>query len=331
MIPSDSIRIRARPLCWALLLLFGLFPGLCGFCQSQPPSGNLLTQAKAAEEKHDYQQAASFYRQFLSSHPDQPEILQRLGLVYYLSRQYAKSIPVFESALKQDSSLWGSALFLGISYYRTGNFNQAEPTLRHALALKPELAEASFWLGSTLVAKGQAEAAIPYLRSASRDARLGIDADQALIEAYRKCAEDYYRRIAAISPDSYRVHQLKAQALEWEGKKNAALLEYSRALQLKPDLEGAHRAMGELYWQERQLDFAAREFSAELRLNPLDAESNLRLGEYTLAKGDASASIKYLKTAIAAKSTNETEARHYLEQAEKQLGRKDPPAEPGGS
>lgn len=307
----------------ASLLIFFLIGPLPAAAFSQKTAaapanaGGLLAQAKRTEEKHDFAHAAAFYQEFLKAHPNQPEVLQRLGLVYYLSSRFDQAIPVLSKALKQDPSLWGSDLFLGISYYRTGRFDQAEAPLRRALALKPDLNEASFWLGSTLAAKGQPEAAIPYLRRASNDSQLGVEADSLLIEAYRKAAEKYYSRIAKLSPDSYRVHQLKARALAWKGDTGGALLEYQRALQRDPSLEGAHRAMGELYWQEHNFDLAAREFSAELRLNPLDAESNLRMGEYKLAKGDAARAIAYLQTSLTARTTNAAEAHHYLGIAEK--------------
>ncbi|MGH9450079.1 MAG: tetratricopeptide repeat protein [Terriglobia bacterium] len=279
--------------------------------------GNLLAQAKQAEEKHDFAGAATLYQEFLKTHPNQPGIMQRLGLVYYLSSRFDQAIPVFKRALKGDASLWGSDLFLGISYYRTGRFDLAEAPLRRALTLKPGLSEANFWLGSTLVAQHRPEAAIPYLRRAAPDAQLGVDADALLIRAYRSAAEIYFGRLSRLSPDSARVHQLKAQALEIQGNPAGALLEYQRALQRDPRVERVHRAMGELYWQERHFDLAAEQFTAELRVNPLDAESNLRIGEYRLAKGNAAEAIPFLQTALTAKTSEEAEAFHYLELAQK--------------
>lgn len=276
----------------------------------------LLARAKEAEQKRDFAFAASLYQDYLKTHPNQPEILQRLGLVYYLSSRFDKAIPTLAEALKLDPSLWGSALFLGISYYRTGRFDRAEAALRQTLALKPGFAEADFWLGSALVAKRQPEAAIPYLRKASDDARLGPQADSLLVQAYRKSAQDYYQRIAKLNPDSAQVHQLKAQSLAWSGNTNGALLEYQRALAVNPRLEGTHRAMGELYWQERQLDLAAQEFEAELRINPLDEEANRRLGEYWVAKGNSERAIAFLNLALKAHTPEPAEVYHFLGIAE---------------
>lgn len=279
---------------------------------AQPATQNLLGQAKAAELKGDFPGAAALYQKLLAARPNQPEILQRLGLVYYLSSRFGDAIPVLAKAVKLDPSLWGSDLFLGISYYRTGRFSKALSPLHRALRLKPDLPEANLWLGSALLAEHRPEAAIPYFRLASNSAPIGAQADSLLVEAFRQSAENYYNRIAKLSPNSYRVDELKGQELAWQGTTVGALLQYQRALKLKPDLEGVHRAMGEIYWQQRQFDLAAKEFEAELHIDPMDEESNRRLGEYWVTKGDAARAIGYLNAALAVHTQNPGEVYHFL-------------------
>jgi Flp pilus assembly protein TadD len=287
-----------------------------GSSGTQPATQSLLAQAKAAELKGDFQSAAAIYQKLLAAQPNQPEILQRLGLVYYLSSRFGEAIPVFAKAAKLDPSLWGSELFLGISYYRTGRFSEALSPLHRALRLKPDLPEANLWLGSALLAEHEPEAAIPYLQRASKSARTGAQADSLLVHAYRRTAESYYNRIAKLSPNSYRLDELKGQELAWEGTTGGALLQYQRALNLKPNLAGAHRAMGEIYWQQRQFAVAAKEFEAELRINPMDEESNRRLGEYWVAKGDPARAVSYLNAALAVHTQSPGEVDHFLGLAE---------------
>jgi Flp pilus assembly protein TadD len=287
---------------------------------AQPATQSLLVQARAAEAKGDFLGAAALYQKILAARPNQPEILQRLGLDYYLSGRFGDAIPVLAKATKLDLSLWGSDLFLGISYYRTGRFSEALSPLHRALKLKPDLPEANLWLGSALLAEHEPEAAVPYLRGASSSARIGAQADSLLVQAYRESAENYYNRIAKLSPDSYRVDELKGQELAWQGTTVGALLQYQRALSLKPNLEGAHSAMGEIYWQQRQFALAAKEFEAELRLNSMDEESNRRLGEYWVTKGDPARAISYLNTALAVHTQSLGEVYHFLGLAELSLG-----------
>lgn len=286
-------------------------PLLAQQAQSGPAGENRLMQsAKEAEENRDFKRAASIYEQILKDHPRQPDVLEHLGLVYYLSGQFSQAIPVLKEAARLDPTLWGSYLFLGISDYRSGDFAGAAAALRRAMALKPDLPEAQYWYGSTLMAQNQPEAAIPYLQRAGKNARTELDAESLLAQAYEASAELYNQQIVRSQPDSYRAHQLKAESLAWQGRDSAALLEYQRALEKKPDLEGVHSAMGAIYWGERHFDLAARQFEAEIKLDPMDYLSNLRLGEYSLANGKADTAQGYLLRAAPADKTGE--AWHFL-------------------
>jgi Tfp pilus assembly protein PilF len=62
--------------------------------------------------------------------------------------------------------------------------------------------------------------------------------------------------------------------------------EYREAMKQKPDLEGAHRAIADLYWQGGLFDLAEKEYEEELRWNPLEGESRLRRGLYCLGRRD---------------------------------------------
>ena len=135
---------------------------------NQTQDSQLMIQAKEAEERHDFLGAAGIYQQLLKMHPNQPDVLQHLGLVYYLSGRFTQAIPPLEEAVKLDPSLWGPSCSLGISYYRNGEFVRAAASLRQTITLQPNLPEAEFWYGSTLIAQGQTESAIPYLRQAAK-------------------------------------------------------------------------------------------------------------------------------------------------------------------
>jgi tetratricopeptide (TPR) repeat protein len=277
---------------------------------------HLIDQAKEAEQKRDFEAAAGFYQDYLKSHPDDSAILQRLGLVNCLANHYEAAIQPLAKALRLDPSLWGSALYLGISYYRTGRFAEAGEALKRALVLKPGLPDAEFWLGSALLAADQPESAIPHLLTVKDNASWGVEAQSLLIKAYRRAAEDHYRRIAAVAPDSARVHLAQAQALQWKGVNYEALWQAKQALKRDPNLEGAHRLIAQVYWDEKHFDVAAKEFQAELQANPLDPESNLRLGEFWLAKSEAAKALPFLRTAVSLGAGAPGEAHHFLGEAE---------------
>ncbi|HEV2492547.1 MAG TPA: tetratricopeptide repeat protein [Terriglobia bacterium] len=207
---------------------------------AQSPQGSannaqqLIAKARAAEQKRDFQVAAELYQDYLDTHPNDSEILQRLGLVNCLSNRFEAAIPPLEKALQLDSSLWGSALYLGISYYHTGRFADATAVLKRALTLKPDLTDADFWLGASLLFTDQPESAIPHLLRASKNPKLNAQAQYFLVKAYRKAAKDHYQGISTVAPDSCLVHLVKAQFLAWRGSNNGAVWEAREALKRVP-------------------------------------------------------------------------------------------------
>jgi len=203
-----------------------------------------------------------------------------------------------------DATLWGAELFLGISQCRMGQFGSAQVALEKALQTKPDVPEGHFWLGSTLMALGKHEEATAELEKVPSDSSLAVDADYQLAQGYRRVAEDYYERIQKSDANSYRAHQLAAEAFAWNGKYQNAILEYRKALELKPDLEGAHRGIAEMYWEQRQYERATQEYQAELQNYSLDDQSHLRIGEYRLAQGRIQEAITELATAQRVNTTS---------------------------
>lgn len=257
-----------------------------------------LLEAKQAERNGNFPRAVECYTNYLKTHPQDAEVNQRLGLVYYLSNRFAEAIPVLQRALKLDPKQWGSALFLGVCLYRVGQFNKALEPLRFALKLKPDLPEGHFWLGSSLLALGQNEEAISQLQMVSAGSSVSLEANALLVRAFREAADSYYQRIEKIDRNSYRTHQLQGDTLVWRDRNTEAIEEYRKALAREPRIEGVHRAIGELYWQQREFERARPEYEAELSSFPLDEVANLRLGQYWLAKGDAARAEKFLETAL---------------------------------
>jgi len=272
--------------------------------QSTGAEPDWLQEAKAAEKAQDLGRAAECYTSFLKEHSDRADVWQRLGLAYYLDNRLDKAVPALERASRLDPTLWAAELFLGISESRMGQFVSARVHLERALAAKPDVPEGHFWLGSTLMALGQHQEATAELEKVPSGSSLAMDADYQLAHGYRRVAEDYYGRIQKSDADSYRVHQLTAEAFAWNGEYQNAILEYRKALQLKPDLEGAHRGIAEMYWEQRQYEPAAQEYEAELRNYPLDDQAHLRIGEYRLAQGKNQDAIMELTAAYQVNTTS---------------------------
>jgi tetratricopeptide (TPR) repeat protein len=272
--------------------------------QNQPAVNDWLLQAKQAELAGDFPRAAECYTSFLKNHSDRPDIWQRLGLAYYLGKQYDKASPALERASELDPTLWGADLFLGISEYRLGSFGKAQRALENALKAKPDMPESRFWLGCTLMALGKHEQATVELEKVPTGSSVAMDANYLLAQGYRRVAESYYGQMQKNNASSYRAHQLAAEAFAWAGRYQNAILEYRKALELKPEVEGAHRGIAEMYWGQRQFERAAQEYEAELRYYPLDDQARLRMGEYRLVHGEVRKAVAELEAALRVNKTS---------------------------
>jgi tetratricopeptide (TPR) repeat protein len=296
-VTSSSLRSATSILLVFLLMILPSVP-LAFPPQSEATTNDLLAQAKAAELVRDFPRAAERYVTYLKDHSESADIWQRLGLVYYLDNRYEQAATALQRAVQLNPSLWGANLFLGISEYRTRRYEHAEQSLQAALKVNPDLPEGHLWLGSTLMARGEREAATAELQKVPAASSVAMDADYLLVQGYRRVAEDYYQQIQQNDANSYRAHQLAAESFAWTDEYQNAILEYRKALQLKPGLEGAHRGIAEMYWRQRQFEKAVREYEVELQKFPLDDEAHLRIGEYLLSQGNAGEAVPHLETAF---------------------------------
>lgn len=294
--------LRAEPVLWLLAALSLVVPAIPA--QTQDAGRDWLLEAKAAEQAREFDRAAECYTRFLKEHSGRADVRQRLGLAYYLGNRLDKAVPALQHASQLDATLWAADLFLGISESRMGQLASAQVALEKALATKPDIPEGHFWLGSTLMTLGKHEEATAELEKVPSGSSVAMDADYQLARGYRRVAEDYYERVQKSDANSYRAHQLAAEAFAWKAEYQNAILEYRKALQLRPDLEGAHRGIAEMYWEQEQYERATQEYEAELQDYPLDDQAHLRVGEYRLAQGRIQDAITELAAAHQVNTTS---------------------------
>jgi tetratricopeptide (TPR) repeat protein len=102
----------------------------------------------------------------------------------------------------------------------------------------------------------------------------------------RRLMQLAFNRLMTFHPDSARAHELQARTLLGQGRGALAEPEFRKALNKDPSLPRIHLALGRILLEERgDLDGAEREFRAEVRLRPGDAEAAWRLGSVLLKKG----------------------------------------------
>jgi tetratricopeptide (TPR) repeat protein len=106
-----------------------------------------------------------------------------------------------------------------------------------------------------------------------------------------------FEHVVQLAPDSYRAHQIMADAFITEKQDDKAIDEYRIVLRLKPDLPGVHEELGEALLRSGKPSDALNEFEAELQVQPYSASAHMNAGRALLMLGQDEAAGKMLDSA----------------------------------
>ena len=140
------------------------------------------------------------------------------------------------------------------------------------------------------------------------------------VKTFQILADISFRRVEEISPDSWRVHQLRAEAHRQRQDDEEAVKEYRLAIKLKPDQAELYRSLGLLYFLDNALDQAQEAFAKALDLDPGNARALYFMGRLFVTKQQPDESIPFLEAALRL-DPNLVEARPNLGKAYLRLGR----------
>ena len=289
---------------WVVLCL-GL---LSGFSQSEP---SLQQQI----ESHN-RQAAEFLREnrpdlavpelraIVTLDPNNVDAHGNLGVILFFQGAYADAIPQLRAALKLQPTLSKTEALLGIAEKRTGDIDRATHDLDKAF---PNLTEEKIRTETGM------ELIEIYSRSGDLDKAAAVIATlkklnptdpNILYSAYRlysDLADESLLSLSAVAPKSARMHQAIAHELAKRGSTTEAIENYRTAIKLDPQIPGIHFELAEMLriadTPERRQE-AEAEYKAAIQANPLDEQSECRLGDLALRAEDLKTASEDYKKAV---------------------------------
>jgi tetratricopeptide (TPR) repeat protein/peroxiredoxin len=165
---------------------------------------------------------------------------------------------------------------LALEFYDRGYFAQAETFFRRSLKDDPQSAEALYGLGSA------------YLQLPKpAEARQCFERVLQLHTTYPGTLPNAWNNLGILSAR--------------EGKLDAAIQQFQRALQIDPEHSIALQNLGSAYRQKKNWPAAKQALERSLALNPDDAEANYSLGMVYAQQNDAQQAYAYLQKALAAR------------------------------
>jgi tetratricopeptide (TPR) repeat protein len=166
----------------------------------------------------------------------------------------------------------------------------------------------------------QYEPAATALAQVRGDASENAEASYWLERTYQALGADAYARLEGSFPNSWRIHQLRAEGYAIRRDLDNAIKEYQLALQLRPGEAELHEALGEFYLDNHSDGEALGELEKTVSLDPSRTKALYLLGRLHVQNRENEKAIPYLQRALRLQP-NLNEARGLLGTAYVRMGK----------
>lgn len=311
----------------AALALFCVLAIVCPPAQAQDSAlAEKFRRATEDLQAGRLDSAGDGFAAVVAAQPSFAEAHLNLGLVREEQGRNDEAIANLKKALQLKPRLRGANLFLGIAQYRLNHFVEAAEAVRTETRIAPADANAWMWLGVVQLAEEQPEAAVVSLDKAATLAPDNVDILYHRGRAHLLVSKDSYDKMFQADPNSWRVHQVLAQADAEADRHDEAIAEYQAAIQAVPQQPGLHEALGTEYWKAGKLDPAETALQQELQIDPNNAVARYKLGILEVERGEGAKSKELLQGAVRENPSLKNSA-YYLGRAEMELGNNDAAAD----
>ncbi len=237
-----------------------------------------------------YKDAEAVYLSLKKSAPAVAEIRARLGLVYFQEKQFALAVPELRQALKWKPALPNTELLLAMSLSELGRYSEALSGLekgfrRTADPVLKRMAGLQLERSYTGLQQDQKAVAV-----ALELAKLYPNDPEVLYHSSRLFGNFAYvtlLKLATVASDSSWRHLASGESYESQGQYNLAIFDYRKVLELDPSRPGLHYRIGRAILTQSLKENAradgagdaAKEFEAELQLDPTNGNAAYELAE----------------------------------------------------
>jgi tetratricopeptide (TPR) repeat protein len=194
---------------------------------------------------------------------------------------------------------------LAESLLQQGKADEAVEALKAALQLQPDLIEAHFALGVILARQGREDygAAVDHFLTVLRLDPSHVDARINLSNVLEQ--EGDFEGAASAIKEALSLADGRADLYvmlghkQWGAEKYSdAIKSFHRALELDPQISGAHYGLAMTLRSLGDLSAAQSEFELALKLNPDDALAHYQLGRFLIQQKESSQAAHHLEESI---------------------------------
>jgi len=258
--------IILRALGAAVPLMILAMSGIAGAQDHEQIIQSRLADARVAQSRGDFTQAADAYRKAVALDPSLPELWANLGLMDYESGNHSEAISSLQRAIRLNPSLFAPQLFLGLEYLQSNKAEAALPHLEDAVKLNPKDLQGIRALAKAHATLGEIDKAIDLdwqaMRLNSTDGSLWLD----LGTVYLQQEENDARLMTSAYSDSTYVKLRSAEVRATEGKLIEAEKAYKDAVASTPLPPCAFAELGIILLRQQERSAAQEQFARELQV-----------------------------------------------------------------
>jgi tetratricopeptide (TPR) repeat protein len=244
--------------------------------------------------------AARDFERAIAAAPELPDAYFGLGMSELREGLAERAEKSLSRALELSPKMLGAHMFLGIAEYQMNRLDAAIAALKEEVAAQPANVEALTWLGIVELGAGHPdEATGPLDRAAALNPQ-----DPNVLDyrgrAHSLVAEESYRALTALDPDSWRVHRALGEIYSASKQHEEAVGEFKKALDKQPGNADLNEALGNEYQRMSRFGEASAAYEAELKVSPRNPVALYNLGKIQVQSGDAERGVTLLREAVEA-------------------------------
>lgn len=212
-----------------------------------------------------------------------------LGMLRFVEGSYADAAREFKAALASSPSLWNAQAFLGLCKAKLGDPAGSQSLLEVSLPHLTDstlLKQSSLELARLYSDSGATEKAISMVDNLARSRPNDPEVLYTKYRLHSETAAEALRQMTVAGSDSPWLHEVYGQNYMAEEQYAPAIREFQKAIELGPQISGLHYQLGEALLLSERTDSkraaAEQQFQLELKQDPQDANSMLKLAEIAL-------------------------------------------------
>ena len=256
--------------------------------------GLALEMGAAFYKKSNYSKAVEYFKKASAADPANDEVMQLLGLSYYLGGHPAEATPLLERVQGwYPRANVDAAYILGICYIQLKNYDQARKSF-----------------GKMFDVPGDSAAA--YL----------FTARMLLRQEYDPVAEEYALKAVALDPRLPLVHFLLGELYIYKSRIPEAIAAFQKELEINPANAATYYKLAEAYSRVQKYEDAERLLQRSIWLDASATGPYILMGKVLEKKGEFELAVRALQRA-ASMDPNNPMTHHLLGQAYRDMGRKE--------